>query len=312
MGIEQKTFLGLSLTMSLGYFDVVSTYMLVYMTSNSLKDSLYEFNGELTIDYIMEKLNRRAYNRHNYFNILFHTYKFSTKQFCKLVVSIIIQKPYLKKTIEMDHDPWVEVDKSLDIPKSSLNYNNVVIIMSCWVGSTHILSKELGYQRYISQIIAFGECKVYIQGLMTYVCEYIKKNKVYEVPTLKLHALNVSNFEVCSLYEMKYSENQPNRIYYNSTPLKHSPFGSQLILHWNETYRWYPSISNTGLVIGMEICERVNEIRIIFQVRLHDKKKCKAYDRIFKLRRRTNWEKTYCTYPNITIFHFLEVLLGWK
>ena len=79
MGIEQKTFLGLSLTMSLGYFDVVSTYMLLYMTSNSLKDSLYEFNGELTIDYIMEKLNRRAYNRHNYFNILFHTYKFSIK-----------------------------------------------------------------------------------------------------------------------------------------------------------------------------------------------------------------------------------------
>ena len=156
IGIEQKIILGLNLTMALGYFDVVSTYMLFYMTSNSLKDSLYEFNGESIIDYIMDNLNRRAYNRHNYFNILFHTYKFSIKQFCKLVVSIIIQKPYLKNIIEMDHDPWVEVDYSVDIPKRSLNYNNVVIIMSCWVGSTHILSKELGYRRYISQIITFG------------------------------------------------------------------------------------------------------------------------------------------------------------
>ena len=153
---------------------------------------------------------------------------------------------------------------------------------------------------------------------MSYVCEYVKKKKEHEVPTLKLHALNLSNFEVCSLYEMKYSENQPNGIYYNSTPLHHSSFGSQIILHWNETYRWYQSISNSGLVIGMEICKRVNEIRIIFQLRLHDKKQCidkkqcKAYDRIFKLHKRTNLEKRYCIYPKIKIFHFLEVLLGWK
>ena len=107
----------------------------------------------------------------------------------------------------------VEVDDELYIPNSYLSDTSVVLILSCWVGSTHILSKELGYRRYISQIIAFGECKVYIQGLMTYVCEYVKKNKVHEVPTLKLHALNLSNFEVCSLYEMKYSENKPNVIY---------------------------------------------------------------------------------------------------
>ena len=61
--------------------------------------------------------------------------------------------------------------------------------------------------------------------------EICKKNKVHEVPTLKLHALNLFNLKVCSLYKIKYSENQPNGIYYNFTLLYHSPFGNQLIFY---------------------------------------------------------------------------------
>ena len=204
MVTEEMVIQCLQLTKSFDYLDLVSMYKLVYMTSNSLKNNVYEFNGTFNIDYIMVHLNRRTFNKHNCFIKLCGKLNLTIKQCWKLVVSIIIQKPYLKGGIETDNDPLVEVDDELYIPNSYLSDTSVVLILSCWVGSTHIFSKKVPKLEFYN-ILTKVECNVQVQGLMSYVWKYVKNNKVHEVPTLKLHALNLFNFKVCSLYEMKYS-----------------------------------------------------------------------------------------------------------
>ena len=57
----------LQLIKSFGYLYLVSMYKLVYITINSLKNNVYEFNRILNIDYIIVHLNRRTFNKQNCF-----------------------------------------------------------------------------------------------------------------------------------------------------------------------------------------------------------------------------------------------------
>ena len=57
MVTEEMVIQCLQLTKSFNYLDLVSMYKLVYMTSNSLKNNVYEFNGTFNIDYIMVHYN---------------------------------------------------------------------------------------------------------------------------------------------------------------------------------------------------------------------------------------------------------------